>query len=40
MALARVDARHSQVGTAVQVDLRGRPEQFTVGELPFYRRER
>lgn len=40
VALARVDARHSQVGTAVQVDLRGRPEQFTVVELPFYRRER
>ena len=40
VALARVDARHSAVGTALQVDLRGRPEAFTVVELPFYQRER
>lgn len=40
VALARVDARQSAVGTGLQVDLRGRPEQFTVVELPFYRRER
>lgn len=40
VALARVDAALSEVGTTVQVDLRGRPEAFTVVELPFYQRGR
>lgn len=40
VALARVDSAHSEVGSALQVDLRGRPESFTVVELPFYQRGR
>jgi aminomethyltransferase len=39
VALAYVDAAHAAVGTEVQVDLRGRPEPFTVIPTPFYRRE-
>ncbi|WP_247827543.1 glycine cleavage system aminomethyltransferase GcvT [Arthrobacter antioxidans] len=40
IALAYVDAAHAAVGTEVQVDLRGRPEPFTVIPTPFYRREK
>jgi aminomethyltransferase len=38
VALAYVDAGHAAPGTEVQVDLRGRPEPFTVIPTPFYRR--
>lgn len=40
VALAYVDADHAAVGTEVQVDLRGRPEAFTVIATPFYTREK
>jgi aminomethyltransferase len=40
VALAYVDAAHAAIGTEVQVDLRGRPEPFTVIPTPFYRREK
>lgn len=38
VALAYVEADLSEPGTEVEVDLRGRPEGFTVVELPFYKR--
>ncbi|MBQ1445506.1 MAG: glycine cleavage system aminomethyltransferase GcvT [Renibacterium sp.] len=38
VALAYVDAEHSEVGTELQVDLRGKAEPFTVVALPFYKR--
>ncbi|WP_323959847.1 glycine cleavage system aminomethyltransferase GcvT [Arthrobacter sp. JZ12] len=38
VALAYVESGLSEPGTELQVDLRGRPEAFTVIELPFYRR--
>ena len=38
IALAYVDPEHATVGTELEVDLRGKPEPFTVVELPFYRR--
>ena len=38
VALAYLDAEHAALGTEVQVDLRGRPEPFTVIATPFYRR--
>ena len=40
IALAYVDAALAEPGTAVEVDLRGRPEAFEVVTLPFYRRDR
>ncbi|WP_104181551.1 glycine cleavage system aminomethyltransferase GcvT [Arthrobacter sp. B0490] len=40
VALAYVDAAYAAVGTEVQVDLRGRPEPFTVIPTPFYKREK
>ncbi|MCC3275454.1 glycine cleavage system aminomethyltransferase GcvT [Arthrobacter sp. zg-Y20] len=40
VALAYVDAAHSAPGTLLDVDLRGKPESFTVVELPFYKREK
>ncbi|MCC9176895.1 glycine cleavage system aminomethyltransferase GcvT [Arthrobacter sp. zg-Y750] len=40
VALAYVDAPHSAPGTLLDVDLRGKPESFTVVELPFYKREK
>lgn len=40
VALAYVDAAHAAIGTEVQVDLRGRPEPFTVIPTPFYKREK
>ncbi|MCW2288392.1 aminomethyltransferase [Leucobacter luti] len=39
IALASIDPAHSAVGTELTVDLRGKPEPFTVVALPFYRRE-
>ncbi|MHA3724468.1 glycine cleavage system aminomethyltransferase GcvT [Leucobacter sp. HY1910] len=38
IALAYVAPEHSAVGTAVEVDLRGKPEPFEVVALPFYKR--
>ncbi|WP_299169441.1 glycine cleavage system aminomethyltransferase GcvT [uncultured Arthrobacter sp.] len=38
VALAYVDTALSEPGTELQVDLRGRPEGFTVVGLPFYKR--
>src|SRR5690606_39064640 len=38
IALAIVDPAAAEVGTAVEADVRGRREPFTVVELPFYRR--
>jgi aminomethyltransferase len=38
VALAYVDSALAEPGTEVQVDLRGRPEPFTVVETPFYKR--
>lgn len=38
IALAAIDPAHAAIGTELAVDLRGKPEPFTVVELPFYRR--
>ncbi|MGW5113721.1 glycine cleavage system aminomethyltransferase GcvT [Nocardia sp. NPDC004123] len=38
IALAFVDVTHSEPGTAVTVDIRGKLEHFTITPLPFYRR--
>ncbi|MFH5822549.1 glycine cleavage system aminomethyltransferase GcvT [Georgenia sp. AZ-5] len=40
VALAYVDQQHAAVGTALDVDVRGRREPFVVVELPFYERAR
>ncbi|WP_284987453.1 glycine cleavage system aminomethyltransferase GcvT [Arthrobacter sp. fls2-241-R2A-172] len=40
VALAYVDVEHSVVGTVVDVDLRGKAEQFEVVQLPFYKRQK
>lgn len=40
VALAYLDSAYAAVGTEVQIDLRGRPEPFTVTPTPFYRREK
>lgn len=40
IAMAWVDSGHSEVGTQVQVDLRGKPFPYRVVELPFYRRQK
>lgn len=40
IALAYVDAAHSEVGTHVSVDLRGKPQPFEVVALPFYSRKK
>ena len=38
IALAYVDRSAAEVGTAVTVDIRGKAHDFTVTELPFYKR--
>ena len=38
VALAYVDVEHSEVGTALDIDLRGKAEPFEVVALPFYKR--
>jgi aminomethyltransferase len=38
IAMAYVPAEHSEPGTELAVDIRGRTEQATVVDLPFYRR--
>ncbi|GAA1524819.1 glycine cleavage system aminomethyltransferase GcvT [Kribbella lupini] len=40
VALAYVDAEHAEPGTALHVDLRGKPEPFEVTALPFYQRQK
>lgn len=40
IALAYLDREHTEPGTAVSVDIRGKSYDFTVAELPFYRREK
>ena len=36
--MAYVDVEYSEVGTALDVDLRGKAEPFEVVALPFYKR--
>ena len=38
IAMAYVDVEHSELGTALDIDLRGKPEPFEVVALPFYKR--
>ncbi|MEV7662499.1 glycine cleavage system aminomethyltransferase GcvT [Paenarthrobacter sp. NPDC089316] len=40
VALAYVDVEHSEPGTIVDVDLRGKAEPFEVVPLPFYKRQK
>jgi aminomethyltransferase len=40
VAMAYVDVEHSEVGTVLDVDLRGKAEQFEVVALPFYKRSK
>lgn len=40
IAMAYVDIAHTEPGTRLDVDLRGKPQPFEVVPLPFYRRER
>ncbi|WP_420179403.1 glycine cleavage system aminomethyltransferase GcvT [Paenarthrobacter sp. TA1.8] len=40
IALAYVDVEHSEPGTIVDVDLRGKAEPFEVVGLPFYKRQK
>lgn len=40
VALAYVDVAHAEVGTQLDVDLRGKAEPFEVVALPFYKRQK
>ncbi|MET4541414.1 aminomethyltransferase [Arthrobacter bambusae] len=40
VAMAYVDVEHSEPGTIVEVDLRGKAEPFEVVPLPFYKRQK
>ncbi|RII41540.1 glycine cleavage system aminomethyltransferase GcvT [Galactobacter valiniphilus] len=40
VALAMVDVEHSELGTALDADLRGKAEPFEVVALPFYSRQK
>lgn len=40
VALAYVDTAHAELGTALDVDLRGKAEPFEVIALPFYKRQK
>ncbi|WP_261623957.1 glycine cleavage system aminomethyltransferase GcvT [Nesterenkonia marinintestina] len=40
IAMAYVDVAHTEPGTALDIDLRGKPQPFEVVALPFYRREK
>ncbi|MFJ5861849.1 glycine cleavage system aminomethyltransferase GcvT [Pseudarthrobacter sp. NPDC092439] len=40
VAMAYVDVEHSEVGTALDIDLRGKAEPFEVVALPFYKRRK
>ncbi len=40
VALAYVDVEHAELGTALDIDLRGKSEPFEVVALPFYKRQK
>lgn len=40
VVLAYVDVSYAELGTAVEIDLRGTPEPFEVTALPFYKRQK
>ncbi|WP_405474751.1 glycine cleavage system aminomethyltransferase GcvT [Paenarthrobacter ilicis] len=40
VALAYVDVEHSELGAALDIDLRGKSEPFEVVALPFYKRQK
>ena len=40
IAMAYVDVEHSEPGTALDIELRGKPEPFEVVALPFYKRQK
>ncbi|KIA74486.1 glycine cleavage system aminomethyltransferase T [Arthrobacter sp. MWB30] len=40
VALAYVDVEHTELGTALDIDLRGKREPFEVVALPFYKRQK
>lgn len=40
VALAYVDVEHTELGSALDIDLRGKSEPFEVVALPFYKRQR
>lgn len=40
VALAYVDIEHTEIGTALDIDLRGKAEPFEVVALPFYKRQK
>ena len=40
VAMAYVDVEHSEIGTALDIDLRGKTEPFEVVALPFYKRSK
>lgn len=40
IALAYVDLEHAEPGTALDIDVRGKPQPFEVVALPFYRRQK
>ena len=40
VAMAYVDVEHSEPGTIVDIDLRGKTEPFEVVALPFYKRQK
>ncbi|ASN19137.1 glycine cleavage system aminomethyltransferase GcvT [Arthrobacter sp. YN] len=40
VALAYVDVEHSELGTGLDIDLRGKSEPFEVVALPFYKRQK
>jgi len=39
VALAHISPGHAEVGTAVEIDIRGRRYPFTISETPFYKRK-
>jgi aminomethyltransferase len=40
VAMAYVDVEFAEVGTVLDIDLRGKPERFEVVALPFYKRQK
>jgi len=40
IAMALIDKRYSEIGTVVEVDVRGRKLKAEVVEMPFYKRQR
>ncbi|QNE15653.1 glycine cleavage system aminomethyltransferase GcvT [Pseudarthrobacter sp. NBSH8] len=40
VAMAYVDVEHAEIGTALDIDLRGKAEPFEVVALPFYKRQK